>query len=405
VLIALAPATLALTTWDTTGAYTQTQGWFRLYGVPAAVIEIAVILYSIAAGSDPLRPVRALPSWAKAALGILIGVGIYTAVFVAPDEPRGLSWTFLSIVHLAFGFAVASLAHDESSDARLTIWKMMLAGSCAYLIILTLFVAVAMGGHSIDWQYFGLGGTNIRHVGFYAVVGAGVSLGLAVAEQRSYIRRIFVAVAALMLALAFWSGSRGALLALFVAFAGGTLFLPAFRSVGAWLMFAISMAAGAILSLAGPIPNPLYGIARLKASALGVGADVSSGRFDMWAGTWDAIRHRPLSGYGAGQYVFVVHDKLGGFNHPHNIVLQVLFQWGLIGAVCYFSLGILVARRAFVALRSPEQADAPAFLVGTSLLTTSLYDGGLFNTYPTMMFAFALALIITPRRDPANITT
>jgi hypothetical protein len=64
---------------------------------------------------------------------------------------------------------------------------------------------------------------------------------------------------------------------------------------------------------------------------------------------------------------------------------------------------MLVAWRAFMALKSSEPADAPALLVGMSLMTMSLYEGTLFHTYPSMMIAFALALIIAPRREKVRI--
>lgn len=121
----------------------------------------------------------------------------------------------------------------------------------------------------------------------------------------------------------------------------------------------------------------------------------------MWSAAWHAFLQRPVSGYGAGQYFLVAQDKFRPFNHPHDIVLQVLFQWGAVGAICYFSLAALVGLRAALALRDADVADLPAFLAGAALVTTSLYDGGLFNTYPTMMIAFALASIIAPRREPA----
>jgi O-antigen ligase len=122
----------------------------------------------------------------------------------------------------------------------------------------------------------------------------------------------------------------------------------------------------------------------------------------MWHATWQAILQHPVFGTGAGQYFFVVHDKLGSFNHPHNVVLQILSSWGFAGATCYFALAGFVAWRAFLALRNPRSADAPALLVAGSLLTMSLYEGSLFHTYPTMMFALALGVILAPRRPQSN---
>jgi O-antigen ligase len=400
-LVSLAPITLALASWDPAGARTHLQDWIRLFGVPALVLETGVFLYAVLSGTDPLRPLGRLPFWAKGSLLVLVLVGFATAFFVAPNTLRALSWTFCSIIHLVFGLAVARLVREIDSDGRLAIWGGIVIGLCAYLIVLILFVADALSKNSINWEFFGLGVTNIRQVGFYSAVGACASLGLAAVQNRgSRWTLLYIAVAVMMLALSFWSGTRGSLLAISVAFCIGALFLKVLRQANAWLMFAVAMIGGWALSIVGPVPKEIYGASRLTFAARGT-VDVSSGRFDMWNGAWHAFLHRPLSGYGAGQYWPVVHDKLGSFNHPHNIILQLLFQWGLIGAACYVALGLLLLTRLLWALKRPEPADAPALLVLVSLLTMSLYEGSLFHTYPTLMVAFALSLIISPGRRGA----
>ena len=402
-VVALVPIALALTSWDPAGAYNQAQAWFRLYGIAAIVAELAVIVYSVVSGADPLRPVIHLPLWAKAALAGLIGVAGFTSFFVAPDPLRATSWTFFSVVHVVFGLAVASLVRNFDSTTRLASWRAILAGVSGYLLLVVVFVAIAIAKHSLKWEYFGLGVTNIRQVGFYSAIGAGASLGLAAVETGPRRHVFYVVMAALMLSLSFWSGTRGSLFAVFVAFSMGAVLLRELRSIRSWLALAGGMAGGAALSLIGPLPNALFGIVRLKAASGGDAADVSSGRFDMWIATWHAILERPLTGYGAGQYFVVVQDNLGSFNHPHNILLQVLFQWGFVGAACYCALAVFLTWRAFTALRNPQPADAPALLVGISLLTMSLYEGALFHSYPTMMIAFALTFIIAPRRETASV--
>jgi len=402
-LVALVPIALALSSWDPTGVYNPVQAWFRLYGIAAIAAELALIGYSLASGTDPLRPVISLDLAARTGLLVLLAVGVFTALFVAPDWLRAANWTFFSIIHLLFGLAVAALVRKTSSETRLASWNAILAGVLGYFCIAIVFVALAMQRGSLKWEYFGLGVTNIRQVGFYSVVGAGAALGLAVVEARPGRQILYVFAAAFMLSLSFWSGTRGSLVAVLLAFATGTMILEAFRSIRSWLILGIAFAGGALISLAGPVPSPLYGVFRLKAS-IGAGAvDVSSGRFDMWAGAWNAILQRPVLGYGAGQYLHVVGDNPGVFNHPHNIVLQILLQWGFVGAACYFGLAMLLASRVFSALKNPHPADAPALLVGMSLLTMSLYEGALFHSYPSMMFAFALALIVAPRRRAAGI--
>ena len=401
-LVAATPVLLALVSWDTTGIYQPVQAWFRLFGFAAIAVELVVIVASVLAATQPLRPLALLPRWAKLALAVLVGVGFYTAVFVAPDALRAIQWTFFSVVHILFGLAVAGLARTIDPLTQRAIWKGILAGVCAYLLIVVVFVAAALANRFDEWEYFGLGVTNIRQVGFYSVVGAGAALGLATAEARRAPRAFYVLASALMLSLSFWSGTRGALIAIVVAFLVGAVLLPVLRTVQAWLMLAAAMAGGALLSLAGPVPSPIYGIVRLSASSGRHSPDVSSGRLDLWTGAWNAILQRPVTGYGAGQYFLVVQDQAGAFNHPHNIFLQILFHWGVLGAASYFALAAFLVWKAVVALRDPQPSDVPALLAGTSLLTMSLYEGSLFHSYPTMMIAFALAFILAVPRTPVG---
>ncbi len=95
-------------------------------------------------------------------------------------------------------------------------------------------------------------------------------------------------------------------------------------------------------------------------------------RFGIWSGTIEMIRERPLTGYGYGwkKMAWVVRD--GGFlerwdedsdayryfikhgyggTNPHNLLLQILFEVGIIGLCAFVYFWVVVIRRVVVTVR------------------------------------------------------
>ena len=130
--------------------------------------------------------------------------------------------------------------------------------------------------------------------------------------------------------------------------------------------------------------------------------DFTSGRLSMWARTIAAVLKRPLFGYGEGQFPWAVEQTTGVFAQPHNIVLQLLLQWGIIGTFIALALATLLGSRINRALRHATPEDVPAFLIAATLLTMSLYDATLFHSYPTMMFVMSVAVILGSAEPPAK---
>ena len=392
VLIALTPAIFAVATWNTSNDIVLAQAWMRLFGVPAAVIEVFVICYAILVGAQPLDPIGSVRPWAKLLLATLIAIAMSTALFVAPQTFQSVSWTFQSIIHLLFGLSVAGLARQSISPERGFIWCAIVVGLCGYALILVVFINSVPDPGRFDWEHFRLAVTNVRQVGFYSAIGAAAALGLA-ATRKGVSALMLAAAASTLLGLSFWTGTRGSLIAIVIAFVVGSFLLPQLRNVRSWAFLVGAMLTGAILSLLQPAPYFLFGLSRMFASAAAHSADaVSSGRLVIWRGTLDAIMQRPLFGYGEGQFPFVV-PVAQAFNHPHNIILQLLVQWGLAGTLIFAALASLVAVQLKRALATPSPDQVPPFLVLVSLLTMSLYEGTFFHTYPLMMIAFSVAML------------
>ena len=399
VLIAITPVLFAIATWEPGSLQSSTKAALRFYGTPVTAVECAVIGCALTTGFAPLALLERAPRWAQLALALLVFIAFGTAFLVAVDRLGALVRSSAWLVHLLFGLSVFHIAKRRPPGESTLFWNATVAGLCGYVFLAAVYVPQITDLSPLRWLYFGLAVINIRQIGFYAAVGCAAAVGLAVIQTnwRGYV--LSFACASLFMGLSIWSGTRGSILAVWMMAAVGTIWFRELRSPRAWITLGGSTAAGVVLSLAYPAPNTLYGATRLMLSAQQQTIeDVSSGRLSLWAGTLRFIFQRPLFGYGEGQFHSVVPEATE-FNHPHNVLLQVLLQWGFLGAVCFFSLGALLLWRCNKALKTRDTRDLPALLVAGSLLIMSLYEGSLFHPYPIMMIAVSMALIIASDED------
>lgn len=396
-LITFTPAIFALVTWNpawTEGDATL-QGILRRLSIPVLIIELLTVIFALTRGFEPTRAVLSSTRWMRATLGLLILIAFGTAAFVAPNSPLALFRTCIWLLHLLFALATAYLLATHWSGLRSCLWPSIVAGTCAYSLIVPFFVAAVPNPQTFDWGHFGLGVVNVRQIGFYSTVGATAALGFAFYATGRKPWLFWLMAASMMQALSLWSGTRSSVVAITAAFGIGLILLPSMRSARALVSFAVSNLAGAALSLLYAAPSPLFGIARMWTSVNLEGANaISSNRIEMWSGTIRAIGARPLFGYGESQFRAIVPEALGIYNHPHNSILQVTMQWGLIGASCFLALAGSLWWRMYVVTRHRPGQMAPAFLIANGLLIFSLYEGALYHPYPIMMIALAVAFVL-----------
>ncbi|PAS98151.1 MAG: hypothetical protein CGU28_02125 [Candidatus Dactylopiibacterium carminicum] len=123
------------------------------------------------------------------------------------------------------------------------------------------------------------------------------------------------------------------------------------------------------------LPNSPFTLAG-DTSSLRHPAGVTSlaGREIIWSQAWAMFKENPLLGVGPMHFASL-HSKAGA--HPHNILLQLLAEWGLIFSLCTIYFGWLMTRQILKIIRTYDLSAeklAP-ILALSSLLAQGLVDG------------------------------
>jgi O-antigen ligase len=188
-----------------------------------------------------------------------------------------------------------------------------------------------------------------------------------------------------------WSGTRAGMVAIIVvgaAMVAGTRTLPRLGTL------ALITALSAIATLLGVMLVPdhtdfwLFQYSDME----GTGA-FTGGRLDMWIATFNKWLEAPIFGWGSGSMFWEVRSLGWTHTQPHNVVLQFLISWGVIGAVGGLWLIGRALRAAHVhAMGEPRLLPVAGVLY--ALLFQSLLEGMLH--YPrfimTIMTGFAVIL-------------
>lgn len=371
----------------------------RRYGLPIVGVEIAVIGIALWSGLRPISSLHQVPRWSWFTLAILLGLAMGAAI-AAVNPGLALVHFQFWLVHLLFGLSVACLAEAAPENVRANFWPTVVAGLIAYALLLTLYVALIPDPADFNWLRFGFAVTNIRHVGYFAVVGIAASVGIALTQTRIVPTLAACGAACIFFALVYWSGSRGALIASWAALLFSMIWFKRLRTIRTVAIIIACSGAGLLLSRLHRVPDKHFGLERIKQVSDSVTLDdLTSGRMTVWRAAWDAILDRPLFGHGQGQFGLVVTEvRHLEINHPHNSVLQVVFDWGLLGAACFAAMLLFLCWHCLKLIGENPKGQLPAFLVCAALIAMSLHDGAFFFTYPISMLVVALAWIAGTER-------
>lgn len=384
--IGLAPVVLALLTWSAQGPGPR-MFLVKTYAMPVLAVEAAVIIVALVTGlADTIRRVR-LPRPAAVAAAALALVMVGTIPF-APVPADAAMFTSFWVIHLLFGLSVMHLAGRFFTPVDLV--RSYAIGFALFCGLFLFLLAQVRDDPSFNWNAGLPAFAQVRIVGHYAAPLAGLAAGLMALARTPLRWALAFAVATLACALALWTGSRGALIGVAAALAAGLLFAPPMRRVRAWggLVAGLALAWLAVSNLPAPAPN--MGSARIVASTVQA-KDRTTGRAAFWPQVAKAVAERPVFGHGEGQMLYVA--RVASLRHPHNVVLQVLLAWGVVGLAAIAILAFYFARATLHLVGSGADELVPAFVAMTALAVPSLIDGSLFHVLPVSIFAACAGMI------------
>ncbi len=387
-ILGLALLPLLALTWSGDPAVADRTASLRALTPTILLSEFLVILVALRSRinwAELYRPSLLIP------LFLLVLLCNMTSMLVASDTDRAFSKNMEYLLHILlfvsiFVLVPRGLSQRSVINAYIIGFWTFVAGVAGFAI----FVPKLDGFSWIDDLP---AASNIRHYGYYAVAVAALAIGNMVAKEGSARRRAgWYATIALAVGFAGWTGSRGALYSIAIAICVSPILLPYFRNLK-YAKHAISaFGIGIVIAATLPVPDPQMGITRSFKTAAEINSGrFTTGRYELWTQAAAAIADRPVFGHGTNQFKpVIVGSKMA---QPHNVLLQVAFDWGIVGLGLFLWMAAIICWRTLMRLRTlgPEYAGPALLIIGLGVF--SAVDGTFYRSLPLSMIAVAFGFI------------
>jgi exopolysaccharide production protein ExoQ len=382
--------------------------WTRLQELPFVISELLVIIWAIGRGMELRHFTEKLPRDYLVAIGLLFA-GLWISTLLVSKIPLTSMTISLSyIVHLLFGCAVFHLvgpnpkrATFDQFSAGLAVGLVALALLTAYRFLLPPALSDTPGG-VIEWASSLPGFISVRHFGSWTGAIAAIFAAV-IMRRRSETAFSWHDIAFLIsISMTIWSGTRAAILAIGVSCAVLVICTRRFPSLRVIGRLSILTGIGASLAfLLIPFSDPAFYLFAPSDEYVS-GNQVSSGRFELWAATYEAWLKAPWFGWGSGSTFWEVRALGWKHTQPHNFVLQFLISWGLVGGAG--GLWLLGRSVAAAHRRVSVNPDIWPLLAGLyALLVMASLEGMLHYPRFIMLIValFALIFRLTEREAEA----
>ena len=376
----------------------------RLIELPFVVSEVVVVLWAGRQGFDLPSAWRGLPRDIRVAVGVLLAAIGASALFISNNVLYSLTHSLIVTIHLVFALAVYHLVAQRRMPEPNRIVPFFAVGALVLIVYTAWWLLSAPPPETqlygkIEWHAALPGFISVRHFGaWYAALASVFALRILFTRKRGRIgwdHLLYLLTAAALV----WSGTRAGVLALMVVVAIAMLLLgriPPIRNIGH-----AAILTGIALCLAWLVIPPDDSFRLWNLGADGHITDtVDSDRLLLWRLGLERWADSPLLGWGTGSFHWEVDS---GFPHtqPHNVIVQFLLNWGIVGAIPAFWLIARAIRTAHnSALAFPEML--PLLGMAYALLVQSLLEGMLHYPRFIMAIIVLLALVIARANTPAD---
>lgn len=336
----------------------------------------------------------------------LVGAVVASMLVSTMASPRSfIAWQRLELYYaiMLLGVSVYLLHRNDQRSTAAPYWLAIALVQAAILAEVALWL-LQLQDPASDVTHHVPYHANVRHFGYLGFLGAATGAALGARWPRAAVTGLLLCTAALIGIVQL--GSRGALLSwvVFVLIAGCVVARPWRVRLIVVGLLATAFALAAAWWLA---QSNLLGAGSLVERAQHGELSGASGRLALWSDVVSGIAKRPWWGYGPDGHSFL--SCCGTYGpyvartvQPHNVVLQLLEEFGLIGTLLMGALAIDVIRRT-TSMRQwrtlmRDDSDAGLLLaILLGLLAFGLVDGPFYYPVPLLLAAVLAALLFARR--------
>jgi len=306
-----------------------------------SIFTIAIFLILLLKPREFVQRVHSIPNYAMFGIVWLLAIEIISGLMFSPSPLAHiavltrLTRSIQFVVVAALATQLASLAVIEAGWIYYGILQVTAA-----IILQTRFGNVLAVRESESFSLGGLVPVSIviASIGFMAIASFWFSASMA--SRRKGTKRILLWVLAILcIGAAFFSGRRQALLAVIISVALAGIVARSWKRIGILaLMFVVLIG----LYYGGPLRDFLSGRQSLFDEIMG---NRGGQYWRINEAGFEAFRSSPVFGIGLGNYTsatseFGVARRYGEWATPHNSLVRILAETGLIGLIGFLVISI-----------------------------------------------------------------
>ena len=238
--------------------------------------------------------------------------------------------------------------------------------------------------------------SNIRHLGHIVIVSTlYLSIKVLMGEKLNNI--LFILSTITSISLLIWLGGRGAILSYSLGLMLAFIIITKHHKLE--IKRLVSLLLLIVFSIIISIPFNIYswnGLNRLLDTKQYYSQDIntiSSNRIELWSLSWDFIKEKPFFGYGAESFL-LNSDTI--FRHPHNFIIQWLFDFGIIGVILFLVIITFILRTGYkknISKLSDNNLISIAIILG--IISNALISGTLYYSAPFLILCIVSAFIVS----------
>lgn len=298
------------------------------------------------------------------------------------------------IIHIAFSCV---LIHLYFKSGKIEIINQTLPLTIFLYVLFLLFDYNFNINSLMSDDYLGLPYvTNRRYVGYFVMLSSIISSYYVINKRSDDLKVWCYFLSLLNVSFLIWLGGRGAIISYLISMIIIVLLLNV-NSKGIVKNIFILLTIF-FISFAVSIPVSVFewnGAHRFYSGAMEgelLMNSAASTRIFQWAETIELIKAKPLLGYGADAYRFL---STIGFYQPHNFILQITLEFGLLGLISFGVFFLTVVYKSLVNIVCHNKPDGLLVVaLVLSIFSHGMLDGTLYHAQPVMLLAIFISFLI-----------